>query len=146
MIRLRVPPLDDLHLCRLIVNQLVPFAKQSQPNLYISKRSILQRLDKSRVFVTARQDHRPFGFISLMINHNVLFIDMLAVDPAAANKGWGKQLMHVGEHYGKQMGCNISQLFVDEINNHAINFYSKKGYEILEYIPLIRCYHMRKMI
>jgi ribosomal protein S18 acetylase RimI-like enzyme len=146
MIRLRVPSLDDLHLCRLIVNRLVPFAKQTQPNLHISKKSLLQRLNRSRVFVSVRQGHPPFGFISLMINRNVLLIDMLAVDAAGANKGWGSQLMLAGEHYGKQMGCTVSRVFVDESNKHAIHFYSKKGYEMLDYVPLISCYNMQKMI
>jgi ribosomal protein S18 acetylase RimI-like enzyme len=144
MIRLRVPPLDDLHLYRLIVNRLVPYAKLSQPNLDISKKSILQRLDRSRVFVAARRGQPAFGFISLKANRKVLLIDMLAVEAAGENKGWGSQLMLAGEHYGKQMDCHISQVFVDELNYYAIDFYSKKRYEIFEYVPLIRCYHMRK--
>jgi ribosomal protein S18 acetylase RimI-like enzyme len=146
MIRLRIPSKDDLHLHRIIVKQLVPKARIEQPKLSLSKKDTSLRLKKSKVFVTSRSGKPPFGFISLMIKKRILFIDLLAVEPSDANRGWGSRLMAIGERYGKKRGCPIVRLFVDQTNKHAIDFYKNKGYEIQEYIPLVHCYLMQKTL
>jgi ribosomal protein S18 acetylase RimI-like enzyme len=144
MIRLSVPSKDDLHLYRLIVNRLLPLARIAQPELRLGKKTTCLRLAKSKVFVSARRGKPPFGFISLKIKQNILFIDLLAVEASNVNKGWGSRLVAAGERYGKMKGCLLAQVFVDRMNEQAIAFYVKKGYEIQEYVPIIQCYRMQK--
>jgi ribosomal protein S18 acetylase RimI-like enzyme len=144
MIRLRAPFIDDLHLYRLILKQLLPKARTGQPELRLDKKAAIFRLAKSIVFVAARRGKPPFGFISLKIKQRVLFIDLLAVDASNVNQGWGSLLITTGEQYGKNKGCFEARVFVDQSNEHAIQFYSKKGYEIKDYMPIVDCYLMQK--
>jgi GNAT superfamily N-acetyltransferase len=144
MIRLRLPSMDDLYLYRLIVKRLVPFARKTQPELRIGKQSLIHRLGTGKVFVAAKRGQAPFGFISLKIKQNILFIDLLAVDSTSENKGWGSKLIIAGEKYAKRMNCSIAQVWVDENNAHALTFYANKGYQVLEYMPPIHCFLLRK--
>jgi ribosomal protein S18 acetylase RimI-like enzyme len=146
MIRLRIPSKDDLHLYRLITKRLLPMARKAQPKLQMSKKTIYPRLNKSKVFVSARAGKPPFGFISLRIKQRILFIDMLAVEASDVNHGWGSRLMETGERYGKKLGCPIARIFVDQDNDHAFAFYEKKGYEIQEYVPIVHCYLLQKRL
>jgi ribosomal protein S18 acetylase RimI-like enzyme len=144
MIRLRAPSIDDLHLYRLIVKQLLPKAQKTRPDLRLGKKTAILRLSKSKVFVSARRGRPPFGFISLKLKRKVLFIDLLAVDASDVNRGWGSLLMAAGERYGKRNGCTEARVFVDQTNEHAIQFYIKKGYEIKDYVAVVDCYLMQK--
>jgi ribosomal protein S18 acetylase RimI-like enzyme len=144
MIRLRAPSVDDLHLYRLIVKQLLPKARKAQPELRLGRKATILRLTKSKVFVSARQGKPPFGFISLKIKQRVLFIDLLAVDASDVNRGWGSLLMAAGERYGRKNGCLEARVFVDQTNEHAIRFYTKKGYEIKDYMEVVDCFLMQK--
>lgn len=146
MIRLRIPSKDDLHLYRIIVKQLLPKTRISQPTFRMGKKATILRLRKSKVFVTVREGKPPFGFISLKIIQHTLLIDLLAVEASNVHKGWGTRLMAVGERYGKGMGCTVAKLFVDQDNETAIAFYKKKGYEIQEYLPVIHCYLVQKSL
>jgi GNAT superfamily N-acetyltransferase len=146
MIRLRIPSKDNLHLYRIIVKRLLPKARIAQPKLRISKKTTYLRLKRGKVFVSVRAGKPPFGFISLIIKQSILFIDLLAVEASDVNRGWGSRLMAIGERYGKKMGCSIVRLFVDQDNEHAMDFYKNKGYEIQEYVPLVHCYLLQKAL
>jgi ribosomal protein S18 acetylase RimI-like enzyme len=144
MIRLRAPFIDDLHLYRLIVKQLLPKAQKAQPELRLGRKAAMLRLTKSKVFVSVRQGRPPFGFISLIIKQHILLIDLLAVDARDVNRGWGSMLMAAGERYGKNSGCTQARVFVDQTNEQAMKFYMKKGFEIMDYIGVVDCYLMQK--
>ena len=146
MIRLRIPSKDDLHLYRIIIKRLLPKTRIAQPKLSLGKKAVYLRLKKSKVFVSVREGKPPFGFISLKVVKNILIIDLLAVEASAVNRGWGSRLMAIGERYGNGLGCSAVRLFVDQNNEHAIDFYKKKGYEILDYLPIIDCYLMQKKL
>lgn len=146
MIRLRIPSKDDLHLYRLIIKRLLPKVRIAQPELSLGKKAIYHRLNKSKVFVSVREGKPPFGFISLKIANKILFIDLLAVEASVVNRGWGGRLMAIGERYGNKRGCSMARLFVDYNNQHAIDFYKKKGYEIQDYLPIIDCFLLQKSI
>jgi GNAT superfamily N-acetyltransferase len=146
MIRIRIPSKDDLHLYRIIIKRLLPMARIAQPKLRLSKKQTFLRIKRGKVFVSVRAGKPPFGFISLIIKQRILFIDLLAVEASNVNRGWGSRLMAIGERYGKKMGCPIARLFVDQDNEHAIDFYKNKGYEIQEYVPLVHCYLLQKAL
>lgn len=146
MIRKRLAANDDRAIHRLVVEQLAPFSRQYQSGMIISFSEIRKRLNHNKTFVAAKGYKQPYGFISVIRKSNVLFVDMLAVDPREQGKGLGKELMKMAEEYGKSERCRTAELFVDDSNPNAIGFYTSKGYEIQEYIPELSCYRMKKKL
>jgi ribosomal protein S18 acetylase RimI-like enzyme len=144
VIRKRLATIDDQAIYRLVVEQLVPFS-----SLYntVSFSEIRKRLNhNNRTFVIAKGYKSPIGFISVIRKSNVLFVDMLAIDPREQGKGLGHELMKIAENYGKSERCLSAELFVDESNPKAIRFYLSRGYEIQQYLPELSCYKMKKKI
>ncbi|NRF95439.1 GNAT family N-acetyltransferase [Paenibacillus frigoriresistens] len=146
MIRKRLASIDDRTIHRLVVEQLVPFSRMYDTGSSVTFSEIRKRLDQNKTFVTARGNKQPFGFITMIRKSSVLFIDMLAVDSREQGRGWGNELMKVAEEYGKSERCVASELFVDESNPKAIQFYLRKGYEIHSFIPELSCYKMSKKL
>nr|WP_240159843.1 GNAT family N-acetyltransferase [Paenibacillus aceris] len=146
VIRKRFAANDDRAIHRLVVEQLVPFSRLYQSSTSITFSEIRKRLNHNKTFVAAKGYKQPYGFISVIRKSNVLFVDMLAVDPREQGKGLGKELMKMAEDYGKSERCRTAELFVDDSNPKAIGFYLSKGYEIQEYLPELSCYKMRKKL
>lgn len=146
MIRKRLAANDDRVIHRLVVEQLLPFSRLYQSGTSITFSEIRKRLNHNKTFVAAKGYKQPYGFISVIRKSNVLFVDMLAVDPRAQGRGWGKELMKVAEEYGRSERCRTAELFVDDSNPKALGFYSSKGYEVEEYLPELGCYRMSKKI
>ncbi|WP_261304518.1 GNAT family N-acetyltransferase [Paenibacillus andongensis] len=146
MIRKRLASIDDRAIHRLVVEQLVPFSRLYDTGSSVTFSEIRKRLNQNKTFVTARGYKQPFGFITMIRKSSVLFIDMLAVDSREQGRGWGNELMKVAEEYGKSERCMTAELFVDESNPKAIQFYLRKGYEIHSFIPELSCYKMSKKL
>ncbi|MDD9271171.1 GNAT family N-acetyltransferase [Paenibacillus sp. GCM10023248] len=146
MIRKRMAAGDDRKIYRLVIEQLVPFSRQYQSGTSITFSEIRKRLNHNKTFVAAQGNKEPYGFISILRKSDVLFVDMLAVDPRAQGRGWGKELMKAAEAYGRSERCRTAELFVDDSNPKAIGFYLSKGYDLQEYLPELSCYRMRKQI
>lgn len=146
MIRKRLAANDDRVIHRLVVEQLLPFSRLYQSGTSITFSEIRKRLNHNKTFVAAKGYKQPYGFISVIRKSNVLFVDMLAVDPRAQGRGWGKELMKVAEEYGRSERCRTAELFVDDSNPKALGFYSSKGYEVEDYLPELGCYRMSKKI
>lgn len=145
MIRKRVSALDDRIIHRLIVEQLVPFSKNTDAKTAAAFTEIRKRLNHNSItLVAAKGTRKPFGFISVFRKSRVLFIDMLAVEPNSQSRGWGKQLMRAAEAFGKAKGCNKAELFVDDSNPKAFMFYVKQGYRTMQYLPHLGCYLLAK--
>jgi ribosomal protein S18 acetylase RimI-like enzyme len=146
MIRKRVASIDDTVIYRLVVEEIAPFSKKFKNSSAVPLSSIRKRLLRNTTFVTAKGNRHPFGFISVFRKNRILFVDMLAVDPKAQGRGWGKQLMRAAEQFGKSKGCNAVQLFVDDSNPKAIGFYQALGYMTGPYIAEVGCYLMDKVL
>ncbi|SDO81933.1 Acetyltransferase (GNAT) family protein [Paenibacillus sp. yr247] len=146
MIRKRLASIDDRAIHRLVVEQLVPFSSLYEKGASVTFSEIRKRLNHNKTFVIAKGYKQPFGFISVIRKSNVLFVDMLAVDPREQGKGWGHELMKIAEDYGKSERCLSAELFVDESNPKALRFYLGKGYDIKQYLPELGCYKMGKQI
>ncbi|UJF32410.1 GNAT family N-acetyltransferase [Paenibacillus hexagrammi] len=145
MIRKRLPSVDDRSIHRLVVDQLVPFSKfKRAANASATFTEIKKRLNQGTTFVVAKGLRAPVGFISLLHKSKVLFIDMLAVDPRTQSRGWGKELMRAAEEFGRARGCHHAELFVDDSNPKALQFYMGRGYSTEQYFPDLGCYRMSK--
>ena len=158
MIRLRISKLDDNHLYRLIIQQLLPLAKIGRPLLVMDRKTIFENLNKCKVLVIARQGRPLFGFISVQVlsrvqvlssvevQPRILKIEMFAIEQTSQGKGWGSLLMDKAESYGRRKGCEAALVWVDEQNEAAQAFYVKKGYEIEQYSPEIHCFLLSKSL
>jgi ribosomal protein S18 acetylase RimI-like enzyme len=146
MIRKRIAPLDDKTIYRLIVAELLPFSKKTMPGLTVNPKMIKRHLNRNITFVAARGQSAPFGFVSFRASGDSLFVDMLAVDRKAQNRGLGAQLMACAERYGVHNGCTRVSLYVDDANQKAIRFYNRLGFSFETYVPAYRCYLLGKQM
>ena len=58
----------------------------------------------------------------------VLFFEKLAVIPEVSGKGYGSQCLKLIESQAKELGCHQVCMEVYDQSEHAINFYTHKGY------------------
>ena len=59
----------------------------------------------------------------------VMVLHTLAVDPAAAGKGIGKQFVAFYEDYAHKAGCKVLRMDTNAKNTVARKFYAKLGYQ-----------------
>ncbi|WP_248928203.1 GNAT family N-acetyltransferase [Paenibacillus hamazuiensis] len=146
MIRKRNSSLDDKFIMGLIERLLLPFTRQTMPDIRVDLKTIRKRLNGSITFVAQTAGRNPVGFITMRRQEHMMLIDMLAVDTVYQSKGFGSMLMRKAERTAKQLGCTQLSLWVDEQNPRAQTFYGAKGYSPVHYNPQIRCYLMSKHI
>ncbi|RUS45456.1 N-acetyltransferase [Cohnella sp. AR92] len=140
-------PRDIKGIVKLVRTQLVPKSPWQHPRDGRLHSEIVDRLRKGATLVASRsRSEEPFGFLHLIVQDKVLFIDLLAVDPTHQNRRWGTELMSRAEEYGRKKGCIKSILYVDKDNAKAQRFYSKLGYSNAQYVEALVCYRMEKKL
>ncbi|OXM83389.1 GNAT family N-acetyltransferase [Paenibacillus rigui] len=144
MIRKRIPHQDDPVIYQWVVQLLVPFALETQPDLRVDMATIRKRLKPNVTFVDTGGGRAARGFISLRMAKDKMYIDMLAVDPRWQGKGVGSLLMKHAERTGIVAGYREVNLWVDEANVQAQRFYASKGYEAMHFDAGLRCYFLSK--
>ena len=146
MVRRRNPGLDDVYIIRMIIRRLIPMAKKARPQVTFNRKELLRRLNGSKVLVAAAKGRPPVGFISFREISGIVHIDMLAVSKNAEGKGVGSALIKAAEGYGKRKGSQRCQLYVDEPNVHAQEFYERKGYGVWQYLPQHKMFLLGKVL
>ncbi|EXX92203.1 GNAT family N-acetyltransferase, partial [Paenibacillus darwinianus] len=132
---------DAADIIRLIRTELVPLSHNAGYAGRLSDRDLAARLKRGAAFVASRgRTARPDGFIHVDVRNDVLFVDMLAVQPSLRRRNVGGRLMAFGEAYGRSAGCSKACLFVDEGNERAHRFYARLGYATVRYVPNYRCF------
>lgn len=146
MLRKRVPKRDDRTIYELVETLLLPYARQTNPGLRLSRVSLSDRLKSCITFVDAAAGNKVAGFIAIRRGRDRLLIDMLAVSPKVQGKGIGSRLMRQAERTAGEHGLREIVLWVDEANRPAQGFYVKHGYEAIHYDVQLRCYLLRKFV
>lgn len=146
MIRKRIPKKDDGILFELVDKLLLPYARQTMPELRLSMPIIRKRLNRCMTYVDASSGGQAIGFVSLKPEKDILFVDMLAVNPRYQGSGVGSRLMRQAERVAELQGSGSIQLWVDDINGNAQRFYMRHGFEPIHYDPRLRCYLMAKRL
>lgn len=144
VIRLRIPRKDDASITRIIRKELLPYARESFPDMVVTRKEIAKRLRHAVVFVSAEPGRAANGFISLFVRKRVLWVDMVALERGKQGKGLGKKLLERAELFGRSRRCRTMQLYVDRQNEGAQRFYDRCDYTMQEYVPLIRCFRYEK--
>ncbi|KEQ23123.1 GNAT family N-acetyltransferase [Paenibacillus tyrfis] len=147
MLRKRIPRQDDGIIYGLVEKLLLPFARQTVPDLRIGRTDIIKRLKSCDTYVDTAAGRLPVGFIALRVDRDKrLSVDMLAVNPKFQGRGIGTHLMRQAERTAGERGCREVVLWVDDANTQAQTFYVRKGYDTVHYDARLRCYMMMKRL
>lgn len=146
MIRKRIPQQDDRTIYELACSLLLPFARETFPELKLTPALLRSRLEGCDTYVEAGAGRRPVGFITLRREREDLTIEMLAVDARQQGRGTGTRLMQFAERRALKAGIRDIQLWVDEGNERAQRFYAGHGYAAIHYDQRLRCYRMYKRL
>ncbi|MFH5181553.1 GNAT family N-acetyltransferase [Paenibacillus sp. TAB 01] len=146
MIRKRIPRRDDQTIYELVQLLLVPFALETQPDLRVDLAAIRKRLKPCLTYVDTCGRKTPGGFVSLRMEKDKMYVDMLAVHPRWQGKGVGSRLLEQAERTAVLEGYREVTLWVDDTNVQAQHFYKAKGYEAVHYDTGIRCYMLTKRL
>lgn len=148
MIRVRRPKTDDRHIIRLIRQELIPL---NPPDLrpVLSERAVVRRLNEGTTYVWTPDEasgQRVQGFITVLTQFDLLFVDMLALHRTVQGRGIGTQLLRRAERFGRRVGCKVMRLYVNEGNERGIRFYEKNGMQMVFYDSRRRSFLMEKPI
>ncbi len=145
MIRYRRPRQDDAVIYDLIEKQLVPLSHLPPAIINQVRKDLPRRLGQG-VTLVACPDYEsdPLGFVHFMLHGDLLYIDMLAIAPAARRKRYGNMLMDRAERFALSRACHRAKVSVDTGNTAALAFYEKLGYSVARYQPQNYCYELEK--
>ncbi|AOZ92101.1 GNAT family N-acetyltransferase [Paenibacillus crassostreae] len=147
MIRYRRPKQDDPTIHHLINTELVPLSSVTTAEIIEIKKNIPKRLTHGVTLVASTNyDDDPLGFVHFMLHGDLLYIDMLAVAPAAQRKCWGNLLMAHAERFAQSRGCKRSKVMVDIINTNGLSFYKKLGYAVSKLHTSPQYYELEKRL
>ena len=147
MIRYRRPKQDDVIIFDLIERQLVPLSHLPHKIINQIRKDLPSRLGHG-VTLVACPDYEsdPMGFVHFLLHGDLLYIDMLAIAPAARRKRWGNMLMDRAERFALSRGCLRAKVSVDIGNTAGIIFYQKLGYIVARYQAQTLCYELEKTL
>ncbi len=94
--------------------------------------------------VSESRQSKPVAFVHLEKWGSELLIDMLVTHPQYRGMHYGSALMAKAESYGRSQQCLSARLYVDDINDRGLRFYTKLGYLTTGYIAGLRCYELIK--
>lgn len=144
MLRKRNPKQDDGAIYRMVDQLLLPFTRETQPKLSLTRNALRGRLKPCITYVEAGPGKTVAGFISLRQNRETLFVDMLAVQSRYQGRGVGGRLLLQAERVARRLGCRTIGLWVDESNRNAQGFYEAKGFHPVHYDATVKCYFLVK--
>ena len=83
-------------------------------------------------FIYVNEHDEITGLITYMIRDNEC--EIISLDSTEEGKGIGSELVRVVEDLAKQHHCEVVSLLTTNDNLHALKFYQKRGYRIVEII------------
>ena len=70
------------------------------------------------------------GIFYTQVQGALLYLSMLAVNPAGQTQGVGKFLLQAAEDYGRQHGCRLSRMTVISVRTELLAYYERRGYHL----------------
>ena len=83
-------------------------------------------------FIYVNEHDEITGLITYIIRNNEC--EIISLDSTEEGKGIGSELVRVVEDLAKQNRCEVISLLTTNDNLHALKFYQKRGYRIVEII------------
>jgi ribosomal protein S18 acetylase RimI-like enzyme len=84
--------------------------------------------DQNGCFLVGHDGPRLIASIMVGYDGHRGSINYMAIDPAFANKGHGKEMVIAAEQFLKSCGCPKVNLCVRQDNEAAVKFYARLGY------------------
>ncbi|ODA16111.1 GNAT family N-acetyltransferase [Geobacillus thermoleovorans] len=84
-------------------------------------------------FAAVENGSRIVGLITFVIRGNEC--EIISLDSIMENRGIGSALLHEAEAWARQQRCTAVQLITTNDNLHALRFYQKRGYQIVNVFP-----------
>ncbi len=138
MIRQRKASVDDLAIYKLTRRSLLPYTRKHFPAMKLSRSVLRERLAEG-VTLVARGKSGFKGYVHALLRNDTLWIDLLAVRKPYRRTGVGDRLMQNAEEWGKLKGAKQALLYVNEENNGAKQFYSRRGYQYWQSNRTLHC-------
>ena len=105
--------------------QLIAFSRP----YYVEGIALLTRPDAA-MLLCQHAAGELLGSFHAQANGPLLYLSMLAVNPAGQAQGVGKFLLHAAENYGRQHGCTTSRMTVISVRSELIAYYERRGYHL----------------
>ncbi|MEB3751738.1 GNAT family N-acetyltransferase [Geobacillus sp. FSL W8-0032] len=84
-------------------------------------------------FAAVENGKRIIGLVTFLIRKNEC--EIISLDSIMENRGVGSALLHEAETWARQQGCTVVRLITTNDNLHALRFYQKRGYQIVNVFP-----------
>ncbi len=84
-------------------------------------------------FAVLNKDGHIIGLLTYMIDGEEC--EMISLDSLEEKRGIGTKLIKELEHTVKEQGCRRIRLITTNDNLHALGFYQKRGYQLVEMYP-----------
>ncbi|ARA99578.1 MULTISPECIES: GNAT family N-acetyltransferase [Geobacillus] len=84
-------------------------------------------------FAAVENGQRIVGLITFLIRENEC--EIISLDSIVENQGIGSALLRAAETWARQQRCAAVRLITTNDNLHALRFYQKRGYQIVNVFP-----------
>ncbi|WP_210516927.1 GNAT family N-acetyltransferase [Hymenobacter terricola] len=88
----------------------------------------LLALPDAAILLGLGEEGELLGSFHVQARGPLVYLSMLAVNPAGQGRGVGKFLLRAAEDYGRQHGCTISKMTVISVRAELIAYYERQGY------------------
>lgn len=85
-------------------------------------------LPHAKVLLCQNEEGQLLGSFHVQAKGAVLYLSMLAVEPAGQRQGVGRFLLGAAEDYGRQHNCTLSQMTVISVRAELLAYYERQGY------------------
>lgn len=85
-------------------------------------------LPHAAVLLCQNEAGELLGSFHVQAKGELLYLSMLAVNPAGQAQGVGKFLLQAAEDHGRRHGCTTSKMTVISVRTELIAYYERRGY------------------
>ncbi len=124
--KFQISDLDDLVILEKRAFDVGPYSRQELQEIFEAPESF------NYIAVDGNNERLAGYVVAIGVSENVCDIESIAVDPEAQGKGVGVLLIKAIESEMAMRGFTVSVLEVREMNDKAISFYAKNGYQVSE--------------
>ena len=91
-------------------------------------------IDENKRILVADFNNNVVGYLSLCMykESDYLYLDDFCVTKEHQGDGIGSKLIDMAIEYAKEYGINNIRAHVEKFNSQSIEFYSKRGFEVVE--------------
>lgn len=98
-----------------------------------SKKAMMRQIEKEKYqYYRMQLGQKYIGYMGIKEEGNRLFLSKLYIEKENRRKGYASQAFAFLEEYCKNKGLQSAYLTVNKYNEHSIEVYKKKGFQIIK--------------